>query len=945
MAAHEPGRPGLHNAGVQFEATEAGGSARIAISGGAVELPGIYAEPLLPLDDFAAQLQWKIDAPTAAEAASKITVQVRDARFANADAKGQLTATWSTGDAAHRFPGRLELDGKVGRARAVRVARYLPLDMPAEVRDYLEHAVRGGMLSDVSFRVNGDLRDFPFDRRPGEFRVAAKVDDVTLAFMPEEPAPPGAARAAAWPALAHVGGELVIDRLALSIRNARALLGGVEWNGVQGGIPNLEHAVLTVDGSGRGPLAEMLRFVNTTPIGGWLGDALTATTATGPAELRLGLTIPLDDPDQSSVKGSLTLAGNDLRLTPDTPLLGATRARVDFTQKGFSVARASARVLGGDVSFGGGMLNDGSLRFSGSGSASAEGLRRAPEFGLLARLASALDGQAAYRFDLGFVHGQPQIDLTSDLVGLAVQLPYPLDKAAATPLELRYQTVVSGASAGAPRDSVRLDLGSIVHAQFERELGAAEPQVLRGGVGVMAPAPQPASGVAANLSLPHLDVDAWQAAIDRLLQPPGRAAARGTSGAAASPPPNAADDVDSPYRPTTIALKVQDLTAGSRRLTRVVAGLTDEAGLWRTNVDSDQLDGYIEYRPTRSGAGRIYARLARLNLPKSEVEQVESLLDQQPASVPALDIVVDDFELRGKHLGRAEVVASNRRSEDGSGREWQLSKLNLTMPEAQFNASGRWAAGGATHPEGTPVPRRADISFKLALNDSGALLDRLGLAKAIRGGKGRLSGDVSWPGSPLSPDFARMVGQIHIAIESGQFLKADPGAARLLSVLSLQSLPRRLSLDFRDLFDRGFAFDDIDGDVQIDHGIASSNNLRMRGISAAVLMEGSADIEHETQDLRVVVVPEINAGTASLAYAVINPALGLGTFLAQLFLRKPLIEAGTREFHISGSWSDPKVERVERTRRPQAVGARPHRLRYPASRRLSRLPTAARHRR
>ena len=276
---------------------------------------------------------------------------------------------------------------------------------------------------------------------------------------------------------------------------------------------------------------------------------------------------------------------------------------------------------------------------------------------------------------------------------------------------------------------MRLDLGSIVQAQFERELGAAEPQVLRGGIGVMAPAPQPASGVAANLSLPHLDVDAWQAAIDRLLQPPGRAAARGTSGAAASPPPNAADDVDSPYRPTTIALKVQDLTAGSRRLTRVVAGLTDEAGLWRANVDSDQLDGYIEYRPTRSGAGRIYARLARLNLPKSEVEQVESLLDQQPASVPALDIVVDDFELRGKHLGRAEVVASNRRSEDGSGREWQLSKLNLTMPEAQFNASGRWAAGGATHPEGTPVPRRADISFKLALNDSGALLDRLGLAQ------------------------------------------------------------------------------------------------------------------------------------------------------------------------------------------------------------------------
>jgi uncharacterized protein YhdP len=86
----------------------------------------------------------------------------------------------------------------------------------------------------------------------------------------------------------------------------------------------------------------------------------------------------------------------------------------------------------------------------------------------------------------------------------------------------------------------------------------------------------------------------------------------------------------------------------------------------------------------------------------------------------------------------------------------------------------------------------------------------------------------------------------------------------------------------------------------------------MRGVQAAVLMEGQADLQRETQDLRVVVVPEINAGTASLAYAVINPAVGLGSFLAQMFLRRPLMAAGTREFSVQGTWADPKVERVER---------------------------------
>jgi len=95
--------------------------------------------------------------------------------------------------------------------------------------------------------------------------------------------------------------------------------------------------------------------------------------------------------------------------------------------------------------------------------------------------------------------------------------------------------------------------------------------------------------------------------------------------------------------------------------------------------------------------------------------------------------------------------------------------------------------------------------------------------------------------------------------------------------------------------------------------VATTNNLRMRGPAAVVLMEGEADIERETQNLRVFVVPEINAGTASLAYAFINPAIGLGTFLAQYFLSKPIAEASTREFRVTGPWDDPKVERVERT--------------------------------
>jgi len=236
------------------------------------------------------------------------------------------------------------------------------------------------------------------------------------------------------------------------------------------------------------------------------------------------------------------------------------------------------------------------------------------------------------------------------------------------------------------------------------------------------------------------------------------------------------------------------------------------------------------------------------------------------------------------------------------------------MPEATFDANGQWSASRPG------AQRRMSLDFQLDLSDSGALLERLGYAKTLRGGKGRLQGQLGWSGAPLSPELPSLDGQVSVALESGQVLRVDAGAARLLGVLTLQALPRRLLLDFRDVLQEGFAFDNINGDLKLAGGVAHVNSLRMRGVQATVLMEGQADLERETQDLRVFVVPEINAGTASLAYAAINPAIGLGTFLAQWLLRRPLIAANTREFRITGNWDEPKVERVERKGTEAAAG-------------------------
>jgi uncharacterized protein (TIGR02099 family) len=921
------GRPGLRNATIVLDATEKGGDAKLAVVDGGLEFPGVFEEALVPMTQLGGALQWRIEPGRSAVAPARVTLQVKDVKFANADAQGELSGRWSTGAGegfarGGRYPGLIELNGKVAHGTAARLARYLPLGIPEDTRQYVAHAVTGGRVRDLTLRIRGDLWDFPFHRvrnpKDGEFRLAAHVDDVNLAYVPGVPAtPPGSPRGAQpavespWPPFTKVSGELIIDRATMEIRNAQARVYGVELSKVQGGIRNLlDRSVLDLEGSARGPLADMLRYVNTSPVGDWMQKALAQATAGGAADLRLALAIPLTNVDRSTVKGSITLAGNDVRITPDTPLLGAAKARVDFTHKGFAIVGGSARVLGGDATFDGTLQPDGSTRISGQGMVTAEGLRRAPELGALSRLAGSLGGQASYRMTLAFARGHPELGITSNLVGLASDLPPPLRKAADAPLPMRYQNSVLAepASPGQPlRDTLRFELGNLVQAQFVRELSGDTLRVLRGGLGVLDTMPSPNAGVAANIKLPSIDTDAWGAIADKLAAAP----APGTQPSPGSPA-GGASEVGG-YLPTSVALRAQELLTGGRRLTNVVAGASQDDGLWRANVDAEQLNGYVEYRPARRGAssaaaGRVYARLSRLSLPKSDADSVESLLDQQAASVPALDIVVDELELLGKRLGRVEVEAVNRISGEGreAFREWRLTRLAMTTPEGRFVANGQWI------PSPLPSRRRAVLNFKLDLADGGALLDRLGTPKAVKGGKGSLAGQVSWIGSPLSLDYPSLNGQINVAIDSGQFLKVQPGAARLLSVLSLQSLPRRLVLDFRDLFQQGFAFDNITGDVTITQGVAHTNNLRMRGVQAAVLMEGNADIEHETQDLRVIVVPEINAGTASLAYAAINPAIGIGTFLAQVFLRKPLTQAGTREFLVTGTWTDPKVERVQR---------------------------------
>ncbi|MDP3349031.1 MAG: YhdP family protein [Hydrogenophaga sp.] len=917
-----PGRPGITGATVDFDLNQSGGRARITVADGSIELPDIFEEARIPLQRLAADASWQLQG-------DRIEAQLDNMTLANADAEGTAQVKWQTSDPAtspsrSRFPGVIDLTAQLTRADGTRVHRYLPLTVDAEARRYMREAVLAGRASTVDFRIQGDMDRLPFKNAeaPSEFRISAQLGGVDFDYLPTSFQP---ADAAPWPGLRGFSGQLVLDHLKLNISGGTSGVVGATGVRLSEGAVELDDlardTTLTVRTRAQGPASAMLGFVQSSPLKTLTGEELAQTTVGGNADLGMTLKLPLFDLNAFTVAGTVAFDGNDLKFHPAAPLLARTRGTLAFTEQGFVVLGGNTRVFGGDMKFEGGLRPNpqgvARLQFRGQGLASAEGLRDGG-LGAASSLFRNASGSAAYTAQLGFRGGVPELQVVSTLQGMALNLPAPLGKTADAVLPLRVDSAVLSVDGDvAATDRVALELGSalapLVSLRYERDITEAVPRVLRGSVAVGLEggdaAPMPATGVVGNLRLDQLDLDAWS-------QLAGRAGVRVPTAATLS----AIDqDAELAYLPTTLALRTNRLTLEGRSFNRVVVGGSREGTQWRANVTADELNGYVEVRQAGPNtAGSVFARLARLKLEPTAATEVEQLLSQ-PTSVPALDIAVEELEFGGRRLGRVEVEAVNRGGPTRAG-EWRLTKLKFDVPEARFSATGNWAplsgAAGASAGE----QRRTALSFRLDVDDSGALLTRFNRPGLVRGGKGRIEGSVGWIGSPLAPDYPTLSGQLQADFERGQFLKVEPGAGRLLGVLSLQALPRRLALDFRDVFSDGFAFDFVRGDARIEQGVLFTNNLQMKGVNAAVLMEGTADLAREQQDLKVVVVPEINAGTASLIATAINPAIGLGSFLAQFLLRQPLQSAGTQEFRVSGSWADPQVTKVDRT--PPAAPAR-----------------------
>ncbi len=840
--------PGFSGFSGKIDGTEKSGTLHVVTQKATLDMPRLFREPLR-FDTLNGQLAWS-------NQGRDTELQLSSFAYANADLAGTLFGTFRI---VEDGPGIADLTGHLTRGVANRVSAYLPLIVAKGYRGWLDKAFMAGTSNDVRFRLRGNLRDFPFaDDRNGLFEVAAKVSGGELHY------------GEGWPRITGIQGDLTFRGKRLEMNAREGVINNVRLGKVRAMIPDLVKTgeVLHVSGEAEGATADFLGFIEKSPVHGMINHFTEGMSAQGRGRLGLKLTLPLRAINRSKIGGTFQFINNRLHPGSGMPPLEQVYGRLEFTESSVQVPKATAVFLGGPLSVTAGSQRDAAVNISFQGRINADAVQRAGT----ADWARQIRGSTEWRGTLVMRNKLTDLVVDSTLRGLAVSLPAPLTKTDVEELPLRLERRFTW-----PRqEKIKISVGKLANAVLYRNGDGKETRIERGvvhfGEGRASEPDRP--GVALSGSIPGLDLDGWLAFMGK----PG-----GSGGAQLS----------------TVDLQIGELEWFDRHFAPLKLVARQQSGALQINAQGRDIEGTATW--SSQGKGRLNARLRRLSLPAKDVKAVQgstaSVPDLRTPDLPALDVVVDEFHLSGLALGRLELQANPRQN------DWRIERLRVSRPEGTLNLDGVWQSW-LTRP-GTQV------NVRLEVNDVGKFLARLGYPEGVRRGTAKVEGNLSWEGGPQRLDYPTLSGNFVLYAAKGQFVKLEPGIGKLLGILSLQSMPRRITLDFRDIFSEGLAFNEIVGAIKVNKGIATTESFRISGPAARVSMSGRVDLARETQSLRVKVNPQLS-DTVSVAGALISgPVAGLAAFITQKLLKDPLDQIAAYEYDVIGSWSEPHVTKVE----------------------------------
>ena len=883
----------------------AGGRLQIAGEGLYLNLPGVFGDrPPLRVDRLAGPVTWVPAAVGGLRLASD------GLEALNPDLGLKLRFTLQDLGASASGGPVLDLQADIRNANAGVIRDYLPdAKLKPRARAWLERAFPAGRVPRGQVLFRGRPADFPFRQDQGYCHVLLWVEEMALDFHPD------------WPPLEGLEGLVHFHNQAMSIATTGGEILGFPLIEAQAEILDLADAQrVTVRGTARGDFNQALAFPEATPLRASLGGLSDLFTAAGPVAIDLKMDIPLghDHPEERvgltgalSWPGpaSLTLAGADLVLADLRGVLG-------FNQDGVTASRLEAQSLGAPLSATLDRIRAGKsqtklteLKLTGATTAKTLAER------LPHPLWRQLEGEIPWDLNIripdprspaGIRALQADFSLSSNLQGLAVKLPEPVGKARAEtrPLSLNWQ------SQAGQDTQVRGRYGDLALNLLFARHGKGGPGLKRGAFAlgeeqVDLPGDD---GLRLTGQLPELDLNAWRDWTAGLGGADGGAGGMGG------------------LRWTVTDLGIDRLQVGPARLQEVRLDLEQGAQAWDIRVKARELAGHLSI-PHKARAQSLRVELERLDLKPLLDEgkpgttarpatQKEPPRWADPRQAPALDLAVDRLHWADNDLGRLTLLAA------ATPRGLAIEELRLTgSPRIQLTGTGAWAQEDAE-------PRtRLDLDASSA--DLGELLRHLDYASYLEQAPAGVLARLSWPGGPADLNLAALEGEVEVDIGKGSLLEVDPGVGRVLGVLNLGALGRRLTLDFTDLFDRGFVFEGITGKLGIHGGwVELLDPLVIEGSSAEVRITGRANLIKETLDQVATVTPSLGGGVALASAFVAGPLVGAAVLLADKASGGALDVIGRHSYDIRGPWANPDIEPRARLEPPSggeaprgAVGA------------------------
>ena len=844
--------PGFSGVSGEVDGNETGGNISLNSRNFKLDAPEFMAEPLA-FDSITANSVWKKNM-------DRFEINLRNFAAENADLAGTAYGSYHTLESS---PGYLDISIHLNRAMVTRASKYIPLfALDADTRKWMNSALLAGQSNDFNLRIKGNLNDFPYaSNRKGIFKVNGSAKGVALAYE------------TGWPRIDNGNVNILLQGKEMEFITSSAITAGINLKNVKVTIPDMlsNDLMLHINGEAEAENTQALAFIKASPVRGYLDGLTDDIVATGKGKLSLNLDIPLSGPQPVKVAGTYHFIDSEVEIDKRLPTLRKVNGDLLFTESVVSTQNISAQILGGPSKLTIDNAEDGAVKIKVAGKANFAVLREQNP----AVLISKLSGQPEWNVEIGVKNNQTKVLITSNLLGLKSELPEPLAKRADASIPLRIEINHSSPT----QIYSAMQYGTQFNANILQTKNVEGVWDIKRGIANFGNVIQKADkdGLWVIGTLPHLSLEGW--------------------GVLAS-----SDEDSEPVSLAGADLVVQKITGFDNTFNDVHVKATSRNGILIAQLSAKDVNGELRWQADDNG--KLVARLKNLDLAmeageKVKEEHVQTALTSKPDSpveLPEIDLIVDKLNFKGSPVGKLELLAKQ------NDQTYQLEHLRLSNPDGVLAVSGKWKMS-------LDAPS-TEVNVKSEIHNAGNVLARSGYPNSVKNGSGTWVGSFAWPGSPAQFNKSEMSGHISLDTGKGQFLQIDPGIGKLLSILSLQALPKRITLDFDDVFSKGFEFDSIKGDAAIKHGVVVTDNLKIEGSAAKVSMQGQIDLNSETQNLRVRIVPAVGNSAALISALVATPVVGAGVFLASKILNDPLGQMASFEYNISGSWADPKVEKV-----------------------------------